>query len=292
MCPTACRTDFDPGRRSRANSAACVGRSRAMPNSTATKKPLAATSTNARMTPPAIMGSAYGTRRASAAMSGSDGRFGRVGVRHARADVGRVLVGAGDQLVARLAVVLGQEAGLHAEVHRLRVVGDERDRRLLGLDRVAAAQPQPDRGCVEQAEDLLVLGLLRARRVAPRVAPALAGLDAEILASARVQPLRHALGGLHAEAVGEELLGELAVGLELRHQLRDLVAGGDRLQRDDVELAAVLRAEEVGQADAVVLGLAREDEALEHGRAVLGIEYDDLVALAVAGEVAEHRARV
>src|SRR4051794_11077308 len=146
MCSTACRTDSAPGRRSRANCAACVGRSRAMPNSTATKKPLAATSTNARMTPPAIMGSAYGTRRTTAAASRSDGRFGRVGVRQARADVRRVLVGARDQLVARLAVVLGQEAGLHAEVHGLRMVGDDRDRRLLGLDGVAAAQPESDRG--------------------------------------------------------------------------------------------------------------------------------------------------
>ena len=108
------------------------------------------------------------------------------------------------------------------------------------------------------------------------------------VADPRVQPLGHALGGLHAEAVGEELLGELAVGLELRHELGDLVAGRDRLQRDDVELAALLRAEEVRQADAVVLGLAREDEPLEHRLAVLGVEDDDLVALAVAGEVAEH----
>ena len=49
-----------------------------------------------------------------------------------------------------------------------------------------------------------------------------------------MQPLGHALGGLHAEAVHEELLGELAVLLELGHQLGDLRAGGDRLERDDV----------------------------------------------------------
>ena len=60
----------------------------------------------------------------------------------------------------------------------------------------------------------------------------------------------------------------------------------------DVELAGVLRAEEVGQRDAVVGGLARGGEALEHGLAVLGVEHDDLVALGVAGEVAEQRARV
>src|SRR3954447_13507417 len=211
MCWTACSTDFEPGRRSRANSAACVGRRRAMPNSTATKKPFAATSTNARMMPPAV--TALGLPEAAG--GASDGRFGRIGVRQARADVRRVLVRAGDQLVARLAVALGQEARLHAEVDGLRVVGDDRDRRLLGLDGVAAAQPQADRGRVEQAEDLLVLGLLRARRVAPGVAPPLVGRDAEVLAHARVHPLGHALGGLDAEAVGEELLGELAVGLEL-----------------------------------------------------------------------------
>ena len=106
-----------------------------------------------------------------------------------------------------------------------------------------------------------------------------------------MEPLGQALGGLDAQAVDEELLGELAVGLELRHELGDLVAGRDRLQRDDVELPALLGAVEVGQADAVVLGLAREDEALEHRLAVLGVEHDDLVALAVAGEVAQERAR-
>ena len=52
-----------------------------------------------------------------------------------------------------------------------------------------------------------------------------------------MQPLGHALGGLDAEPVDEQLLGELAVLLELRHQLGDLVAGGHRLERDDVGLA-------------------------------------------------------
>ena len=50
--------------------------------------------------------------------------------------------------------------------------------------------------------------------------------------------------------------------------------------------------EEVGEADAVVAGLARGDEALEHRLAVLGVEDDDLVALGVAGEVADLRPRV
>ena len=37
-----------------------------------------------------------------------------------------------------------------------------------------------------------------------------------------MQPLGQALGRLHAEAVDEQLLGELAVGLELCHQVGDL----------------------------------------------------------------------
>src|SRR3954464_11597162 len=204
---------------------------------------------NARTMRPAVTSPAY--RSGPARARSSDGRFHGIGVRQLRTDVRRVLAGAGDELVARLAVALGQEARLHAEVDGLRVVGDDRDRRLLRLDRVAAAEPQADRRRVEEPEDLLVLGLLRARRVAPRVAPALLGADAQPPADLRVQPLRHALGGLHAEAVGEQLLGELAVGLELGHELCDLVAGRDRLQRDDVQLAAVLRAEEVREADAV-----------------------------------------
>ena len=61
----------------------------------------------------------------------------------------------------------------------------------------------------------------------------------------------------------EQLLGELSVLLELGQQLGDLVARGDRLDRDDVCLAGVERAVEVGQADAVVLGLAGEYQPLQ-----------------------------
>src|SRR5919107_5286806 len=98
MCSTACCTDFAPGRPSWAYSAACVGRSRAMPNSTATKKPLSATRTNARTIRAAVTraGLPYGGPAASV----SDGCLGRLGVGQPGADVRGVLVGAGDQLVA------------------------------------------------------------------------------------------------------------------------------------------------------------------------------------------------
>src|SRR5919202_6273472 len=142
MWSTACWTAFEPARPACANSWACVGRRRAMPNSTATKKPLSATRSSARTMRAAVTGPAYGTRAARDRPSGR--RFGGLGVGQTRADVRRVLVGAGDDLVARLAVGLRQEARLHPEVDRLRVVGDDRDRRLLGLDRVPAAQPQSD----------------------------------------------------------------------------------------------------------------------------------------------------
>src|ERR671924_820413 len=127
MCSTACFTDRAPGRPVRTSSSACVGRRRAMPNSTATKKPFAATSSSARMIFPAVTGPAYGTAPQRVRRLLSDGRFGGLGVRQARPHVGRVLVGAGDQLVPRLALVLRQEARLHAEVHGLRVVGHDRD---------------------------------------------------------------------------------------------------------------------------------------------------------------------
>ena len=171
-------------------------------------------------------------------------------------------------------------------------MGDDRQRGLLGLDRVAAGQRQADARRVEQAEDLLVLGLVRAGRVAPRVAPALAGIDPQLAAHLGVQPFGHALGHLHAQAVHVELLGELALLLEASHQVRDLAAGGDGLDRDHVALAAVQRAVEVGQADAVVRGLAREDQPLQLALAVLGVEHDQLVALGRDREVAQQRARL
>ena len=129
-----------------------------------------------------------------------------------------------------------QAALAGAEVDRLRVVGDQRERGLLGLGGVAVGDVHADVGEAEQPLDLQVLGLLGHRGVAPGVAPALRGGDAEHRAGLVVQPLGQALGGLHAEAVDEQLLGELAFGLELGHQLGHLRAHGHRLHRDHVQL--------------------------------------------------------
>src|SRR5262249_4274739 len=139
------------------------------------------------------------------------------------------------------------------------------------------------------APDLLMLGLVRAGGIAPRVAAPLVEVDIQLAADLGMQPLGQALGGLDADTVDVELLGELAVTLEPLDQLGDLGADRHALEGDDVAFAGVDRAEEVGEADAVVLGLAREDEPLELAVGVLGIEDDELVAVGIAGEVPEPR---
>ena len=84
-----------------------------------------------------------------------------------------------------------------------------------------------------------MLGLVGAGGIAPRVAASLPVADRELGADLVMQPLGEALGGLHAEAVDEELLGELAVALELLDALGHLGADGDPLQHDHVALARV-----------------------------------------------------
>ena len=137
-----------------------------------------------------------------------------------------------------------------------------------------------------------MLGLVRAGGVAPGVAPALVEVDAEPAADLGVQPLGQALGGLHAEPVDEELLGELAVAP--RAASISSVTSGPTVTPCSATTSrspGVERAVEVGQADPVVARLAREDEPLDLALGVLGVEDDQLVAVGVAGEVAEPRPR-
>src|ERR1700709_1047788 len=93
-----------------------------------------------------------------------------------------------------------------------------------------------------------------------------------------------------------DLLGDLAFGLELRHQLCDLRAYRPRLHRDHVELLRRLAVDrwavEVRKTDPVALRLARADEARQLRRAVLRVEHNDVVAQRRAREEAEQRARV
>src|SRR5256885_17179771 len=111
-----------------------------------------------------------------------------------------------------------------------------------------------------------MLLLVRAGRVAPGVTAALVRHQAELGAHALVHPLGDALGGLHAEAVHEQLLGELAVLLELLAARGHLGADRDRLQHAHVALATLDRAVVVRQAEAGLPGAARGPEAPELSR--------------------------
>ena len=73
-----------------------------------------------------------------------------------------------------------------------------------------------------------------------------------------MQPLGHALGGLHAEAVYEQLLGELAVLLQLGHQFGDLITGGGAV---GLLILAVLRARGVTDITVSEPAPLRQDRA-------------------------------
>ncbi len=140
-----------------------------------------------------------------------------------------------------------------------------------------------------------MLGLVGAGGIAPGVAPSLVGLDAQIAPHLRVEPLGEPFRRLDTQAVDVQLLGELAVGFELLDQLGHLGADCHALEGDDVALAGteiVQRPEEVGEADPVVLWLAREDQPLQLTLRILSVEDDQLVPVGGAGEVAEPGSRM
>src|SRR5947199_6629530 len=97
----------------------------------------------------------------------------------------------------------------------------------------------------------------------------------------------------------EQLLGELALTLQVCHQLRDLLSRCHRLKRHHVYFIWSAGggwgpgAEKVGQANAIVAGLAGKHQPVELSLArSVRIPEDELVALRVAGEIAEQRPRM
>ena len=90
-----------------------------------------------------------------------------------------------------------------------------------------------------------------------------------------------------------ELLGELALGLELLHQLGHLGPDRDALQGDDVAFAASPsgRKKSARQMRSC-LGWRGKTRRSSSTLGVLGVEDDQLVAVGVAGEVAEPGPRV
>ena len=118
-------------------------------------------------------------------------------------------------------------------------------------------------GGVEQTEDRAFLAVLGTGRIAGRRADAAIGLvdqrvvverlvaavAPEFLAHALVQALGEGFG----ESVGQRLQQDrvviVVIGLEVRDVRVDADACGDRERADPVLLAAVLRRDEVGQAE-------------------------------------------
>src|SRR3954452_12716587 len=107
-----------------------------------------------------------------------------------------------------------------------------------------------------------------------------------------MQPLGETLCSLHAKAVDEELLGELSFALQALDHVCHLRPYRHTLQGDDIPFARIERTVEIGEADAIVTRLARESEALELLLGIVGIENHQLIAVGVAGEVAEPGSRI
>src|SRR5678815_3468390 len=89
---------------------------------------------------------------------------------------------------------------LHEVVRRLRVMHDQRARRRLGHELVRARERHADRGLGrEELEELRLVGEIRARAVAERIALAALLLEAQLLADLPVLPLGEAFRRRHAE---------------------------------------------------------------------------------------------
>ena len=129
----------------------------------------------------------------------------------------------------------------------------------------------------QQPQHQLVLLQVGAGRVAPRVAAAAAGLEAELGQDAAVHVLGQSLGRLDRQPVGEVGLAVLAGGLQRVDVLGRLGAGGHDLEGDHVGRASPAGAQVVGDAQAVVPVLPRELEPA--ALAPIGVEHDGIVAV-------------
>src|SRR5262249_55560143 len=83
----------------------------------------------------------------------------------------------------------------------------------------------------EEAEELLVLGKVRAGRVAPGRAAPLTFRKAQLAADQAVDVLGHRLGALRREAVEVVALGVAALAVELVAELVGAIADGHDLER-------------------------------------------------------------
>src|SRR5437763_580488 len=97
-------------------------------------------------------------------------------------------------------------------------------------------------------EELPVVLQVGAGAVAPRVALALSGGNAKLVARMAVRPFGDGFGGLHRDAVHIERFGVFAVRLKLLEQLARGVPDGHHLKYGDVDIARLDGAEIVRDA--------------------------------------------
>ena len=155
----------------------------------------------------------------------------------------------------------------------------------------------------QQLQQRRLVGEVRAGRVAEAVARAAIALleqlahvarivvaEAELGADLAVDVLGQRLGQLDPQPVQADIV-LVAVGSEpVARDLGGALADGDHLQAQHVALGLVDIAQEVGDAQAALLGLARQGEAGDLAAAGL-VEQDDRVPLARGLEVAIGRLR-
>src|SRR4051812_7222684 len=149
----------------------------------------------------------------------------------------------------------------------------------------------------KELEELRVSLEIGTGGIAPRVALALAPRNPKLTANRLMHPLRRRLGRFHSESVQIVRLGELTLLLELGEATSRFIAHGHDLERGDVHVARLHRAEVVRETEMLASLLPREGEARElahraaialHGR---GIVDDEIVAARLHWEIAVHRLR-
>ena len=161
----------------------------------------------------------------------------------------------------------------------------------------------PIRSAPSSSSRARLVGEVRAGGVAEAVARAAIALleqlahvarvlvaEAELGADPAVDVLGQRLGQLDAEPVQADIVLVAVGGEPVAGHLRGALADGHDLQAQHVALGLVDVAQEVGDAQAALLGLARQREAGELAAAAL-VEQDDVVALAGRLEVAVGRLR-
>ena len=142
--------------------------------------------------------------------------------------------------------------------------------REIGTRRIAEAVAA---AVVARREDLLIAGLGRIG-------------EAPLGAQLAVQPLGGGLGGLERERRQRVALEVLALFLPAQRELARRVARGGHEQRE-----VVLGQHEVGEAEAIAGGLAREHPAPELALAVVAVDGDALVERSGREEAPHHAQR-